>query len=146
MSKALKSFLIITIFITLTLLSTACTTQKSKVGLLSMNKVLNESQRASELQEELVNISDELERDSQNEENSEKAYEKFSEKKKELEGKLNNEINDVLDKITTEEKIDIILYKNDSYYGGLDITSEVIKRLDEKHYSQSEGVSDEEQE
>lgn len=91
-----------------------------------MNQVLNESQRAQELQTELENFSNK--------------EENFEVRKEELEEKLNNELNTVLGEISEEKELDIILYKDKSYYGGIDITSEVVEIIDEKYYEQNDGA------
>ena len=91
-----------------------------------MNQVLNQSERAQELQTELENYS-----------NQEKDFEI---KKEELEEKLNNELNTVLEEISKEKELDIILYKDKSYYGGIDITSTVVEKIDEKYYVEDDGA------
>lgn len=91
-----------------------------------MNQVLNQSQRAQELQTELENYSNQ--------------EQNFEIRKEELEKELNEELNTVLEEISQEKELDIILYKDKSYYGGIDITSEVIDKIDEKYYEENDGA------
>lgn len=150
MKSMVKKTAIFAVFLALVSLTAGCTVRETRVGFMSMQSVLKESKRAGELQQDLLKTSNELQNavekekkdsDSQKKADQE-AYSKFSAKKSELENKLNQEINKVLDKITVDENLDIILYKNNTYYGGFDITDRVIEKLDEEYFSQAEGGPD----
>ena len=144
----MKRVAIFSIFLALSMSLAGCTTeQEIKVGVMSMDGVLDESERANQLQQELIKISNKLDTNNQDETKNiseEEAYQQFTAKKTELENQLNGEINKILDQISVEKNLDIILYKNKSYYGGIDITDEVIKRLDEKFFAENEGAENEE--
>ena len=144
----IKRVAVISIFLALSLFLAGCTTdQEIKIGVMSMDGVLNESKRANQLQQELIEISNRLDTNNQDETENiseEEAYQQFSAKKTELENQLNGEINKILDQISVEKNLDIILYKNKSYYGGIDITEEVVERLDEKFFGENEGADNEE--
>lgn len=128
MNIGVKKIAIFSIVLTFSFLLVSCSfEEETKIGVMSMNKVLEESQRAQELQFELENYSSE--------------EQNFEVKKEELENKLNEELNSVLGEISEEKELDIILYKDKSYYGGIDITSDVVDRIDEKYYKQSDGAN-----
>ena len=125
----------------------SCTFKEEKeIALMSMSEILEKSKRADELQQELVTISNELDTSNKEENNisEEEAYQKFNSEKAKLERELNSEIENVLDEITKEKNLEIVLYKDKSYYGGIDITQDVIELLDQKYYNQDEGGSNDE--
>jgi len=127
MNIGIKKIAIFSIILAFSFLLVSCSFQEeTKIGVMSMNQVLNESQRAQELQTELENFSNK--------------EENFEVRKEELEEKLNNELNTVLGEISEEKELDIILYKDKSYYGGIDITSEVVEIIDEKYFEQNDGA------
>ena len=127
MKIGVKKIAVFSIVLAFSFLLVSCSFEKeTKIGVMSMNTVLEKSQRAQKLQTQLENF------------NSEE--QNFEVKKEELEEELNQEINNVLEEITKEKELDIILYKDKSYYGGIDITSKVIERIDEKYYKQSDGA------
>jgi len=131
MNIGVKKIAVFSIVLAFSFLLVSCSFQEeTKIGVMSMNQVLNQSQRAQELQTELENFSDE--------------EENFEVRKEELEKKLNNELNTVLGEISEEKELDIILYKDKSYYGGIDITSEVVDKIDEKYYEVNDGAENEE--
>ena len=127
MNIGVKKIAVFSIVLAFSLLLVSCSFQEeTKIGVMSMNQVLNQSQRAQELQTELENYSNQ--------------EQNFEIRKEELEEKLNNELNTVLGEISEEKELDIILYKDKSYYGGIDITSEVIDKIDEKYYEENDGA------
>ena len=127
MNIGVKKIAVFSIVLAFSLLLVSCSFQEeTKIGVMSMNQVLNQSQRAQELQTELENYNNQ--------------EQNFEVRKEELEEKLNNELNTVLGEISEEKELDIILYKDKSYYGGIDITAEVIDKIDEKYYEENDGA------
>lgn len=116
-------------------------TTEPKVGVINMEQLLKESERAQQLQanleekgeelEEKYDDSDESEEDSN--EQKEQIYAEYTQDKQDIEKELNNEINSVIDKINSNDEYSIILYKNQVYFGGEDITGQVINLLDEEY-------------
>ncbi|MGM0437601.1 MAG: hypothetical protein ACQEQD_04980 [Bacillota bacterium] len=128
MNIGVKKIAIFSIVLAFSFLLVSCSfEEETKIGVMSMNEVLEQSQRAQELQSELENYSSE--------------EQNFEVRKEELEEELNKEINNVLGELSEEKELDIILYKDKSYYGGIDITSDVVDRIDEKYYKQSDGAN-----
>ena len=112
-------------------------TTEPKVGVINMNQLLAESQRAQELQSDLEQTGQELEEkyesDSNSAEQENQIYAEFAQNKQEIEQKLNNEIDTVIEEINKDNQYSVILYKNKVYFGGEDITDLVINRLDQKY-------------
>jgi len=119
------------------ILSGCATSRVEKIGIMDMNRILQESQQAGELQQELLSIGDELEERynqtaEKGQEELDKIYQEYLDNKERLELKLNEKINIIVDEITEEQNIDIVLVKEQVYYGGIDITGQIINRLDEE--------------
>jgi|AntRauTorcE11897_2_1112592.scaffolds.fasta_scaffold06559_4 Skp family chaperone for outer membrane proteins len=112
-------------------------TIEPKIGVIDMERLLNESSRADELQKELEERGKELEQNYEGdtdkpEEVESQIYMEFAQNKQEIESELNDEIQTVLDEINQNNKYSVILYKNKVYQGGEDITEKVISKLDQK--------------
>ena len=115
-------------------------TTEAKIGVIDMQKLLDESSRAEELQENLEAKSQELQQKYENleEENTDLEERKnqiqmeYEQNKQEIERQLNNEIDQVINELNQNDQYSVILYKNKVYYGGEDITDKVVEILDEK--------------
>ncbi|MFW6021988.1 MAG: OmpH family outer membrane protein [Halanaerobiaceae bacterium] len=138
-----KIFILFLIIISLVLFVGCSTSQPGKVALIDMATLTEESARAEQLEQELIDIGNRLEveynqlkeeqSDSENREELDKVSQEYQENKNRLESGLNQEIRTVLDELSGEENIEIVLFSDSIYYGGVDITDEVIVRLDEKY-------------
>ncbi|HKL12904.1 MAG TPA: OmpH family outer membrane protein [Halanaerobiales bacterium] len=123
---------------------------EKKIGVIDMEKLLNESKRAAELQSNLENKGKELEEKYENlegedvnlEEKKDQISMEYAQAKQEIEKQLNNEIDKVISELNKNNEYQVILYKNKVYYGGEDITDRVIKLLDEKHSEVDENESE----
>jgi outer membrane protein len=139
----MKRFFFAMIIGMILILSGCATSRVEKIGIMDMNRILQESQRAGELQQELLSIGDELEERynqaaEKGQEELDKIYQEYLDNKGRLEHKLNEEINIIVDEITEEQNIDIVLIKEQVYYGGIDITGQIINRLDEEGENNAE--------
>lgn len=139
----MKKAIICILLILLIPLIAACSNQsQEKIGVLDMEKILSSSQRAEKLQQELLDIGNRLEVEynqkkenlsgEQEEEELDRVYSEYMNNKERLEKQLNQEVDQILVKIVEEKKLDVIVKKGDIYYGGLDITGEVIEELDKE--------------
>lgn len=134
------SIVLVLIIIALVAYFSFYTTEK-KIGVINMNQLLKESSRAAQLQDTLSQKGEELEEkyedlDQENTDLEQKRDQislEFTQVKQEIEQQLNNEIEQVISEINKNNEYQVILYKNKVYYGGEDITDEVIKLLDEKY-------------
>ncbi len=111
----------------------------SNVGVMDVNKVMTESPKVKQFQEQLnvkgKELSDQLEKDKASlsaadfQKKQETLYAEFMKVKQEMEGQIDSSIKATLDGIAKEKKMGVILYKNGVAQGGTDITDDVIKKL-----------------
>ncbi|MFW5985831.1 MAG: hypothetical protein ACOCQH_00575 [Halanaerobiales bacterium] len=138
-----KLILYLLIFL-ISIMLVACSRPVEKVGILDMERVLEESQRAQKLQQELHDIGNRLESEyqqqeeelSNGEEELERIYQEYQNNKQRLEGDLNSEIKEVIAGIADNENLGTVIFKDSVYYGGVDITDEVISGLDTEEESE----------
>lgn len=133
--KVLGLFIIITVFLA------GCSTPVEKIAVMDMGRVLQESQQARQLQQELLEVGERLEEEynqkedelaeEEGEEALDEIYQKYLDYKESAEKELNQKINQVLAEISKEEKYNIVITGDGVYYGGNDITDQVINRLDQ---------------
>ncbi len=121
------------------LLLGGCAGGQSAVGILDVNKVMSDSPKVKQFQEQLntkaKELSDQLEKDKASlsadefQKKQEAAYGDFLKIKQDLEGQVDASIKQSVDAVAKEKKLGVILYKNSVAQGGTDITDEVIKRM-----------------
>lgn len=136
MKKKVLGFLII-----ITVLLAGCSTPVEKIAVMDMGRVLQESRQARQLQQELLEVGERLEEEynqkedelagEEGEEALDEIYQKYLDYKESAEKELNQKINQVLAEISKEEKYNIVITGDGVYYGGNDITDQVINRLDQ---------------
>lgn len=129
--------LLITVFMITVLLSGCGTTQN--VGVLDVNKVMTDSPKVKEFQEQLnvkgKELGDQLEKDKASlkpeefQKRQEDAYGQFMKLKQDMEGQIDAAIKQTLDQVAKDKKMGIVLYKNGVAQGGTDITDEVIQKM-----------------
>ena len=135
-----KSLLLaVAVIVAATLLLGGCAGGASAVGILDVNKVMSDSPKVKQFQEQLntkaKELSDQLEKDKASlsadefQKKQEAAYGDFLKIKQELEGQVDAAIKQTVDAVAKEKKLGVILYKNSVAQGGTDITDEVIKRM-----------------
>ncbi|MEG6585084.1 OmpH family outer membrane protein [Dendrosporobacter sp. 1207_IL3150] len=116
-----------------------CSSSNQNVGVLDVNKVMTESPKVKQFQDQLntkgKELSDNLEKEKAGisaeefQKRQEAAYGEFLKTKQDMEGQIDASIKQVLDQVAQEKKLGVILYKNGVAQGGTDITEEVIKKL-----------------
>lgn len=131
-------FLLMVAFVTVFFIS-GCSASNQTVGVLDVNKVMTESPKVKQFQDQLnargKELSDQLEKDKAGlsaeefQKRQEAAYGEFLKTKQDLEGQIDTTIKQALDQIAQEKKLGVILYKNGVAQGGTDITDDVIKKL-----------------
>jgi outer membrane protein len=109
------------------------------VGVIDVNKVMTESPKVKQFQDQLntkgKELSDQLEKEkaalsaADFQKRQETLYGEFMKTKQEMEGQIDSSIKQTLEGIAKDKKLSIILYKNGVAQGGTDITEEVIKQL-----------------
>ena len=137
MKKSQVAFMLVLV-LTVTLLLAGCGSNQA-VGVLDVNRVMSESPKVKQFQEQLntkgKELSDTLEKDkaalSQEEfqKKQEAAYGDFVKIKQDLEQQIDGSIKQALEQVSKEKKMGVVLYKNSVAQGGTDITDDVIKRM-----------------
>lgn len=111
----------------------------NNIGVLDVNRVMNESPKVKTLQDQLnakgKDLSDQLDKDKPNlsadefQKRQEAAYNDFLKTKQDLEGQIDASIKQALDQVSKTRKLGVVLYKNGVAQGGTDITDDVIKQM-----------------
>ncbi|MCX7780155.1 MAG: OmpH family outer membrane protein [Negativicutes bacterium] len=124
---------------TLTVLLAGCSGANQAVGILDVNRVMSESPKVKQFQDQLnakgKELSDKLEKDKASisaeefQKRQEVAYSDFLKTKQDLETQIDNSIKQALEQVTKEKKLGVVLYKNSVAQGGIDITDDVIKKM-----------------
>lgn len=140
--KLNKKLLVVgSIFLLAISLMVGCTAGGDKMGIVDMDKVVKESPKAQEYQNQLDQIGAEIQneykaieedKDLSEEEKKtrqEEVLQEFVTTKQDLEDKLNSGIEAAVKEIASEKNLEIIFYKHSVRYGGVDITQEVIEKL-----------------
>ncbi|ACL70514.1 OmpH family outer membrane protein [Halothermothrix orenii] len=137
MKKLLVGFIMVIMLITLT----SCGNNTPRIAVLDVDLLLQKSHLAQELHNDLVELGTNLQQEYLEKEESltdkekqnelEKMDQEFMRNKKQMEQVLNGRINTIISQLAREKNLDVVVDKNSTYYGGIDITGEVIERLDE---------------
>lgn len=110
-----------------------------KVGVVDVNKVMTESPKVQQFEEQLrtsaKELTDKLEQDKaglSQEELQKRSMEisgEIGKQKQELSKQLNDSMDQALAAVAKEKGLTIILYKNGVAQGGTDVTDDVVKKM-----------------
>ena len=135
--KTLKCFLAISMVIMAVVVS-GCG-QNKNVGVIDVEKVVTESPKIKVMNEELMAKHKEIEEKLNNDKttlseadfnNAKQAAEtEFTDLRKDLSAKMETEIKTNLEKIAKEKNLSVIVKKNVTVQGGVDVTDEMITKL-----------------
>ncbi|HWR56404.1 MAG: OmpH family outer membrane protein [Bacillota bacterium] len=113
--------------------------QSGAVGVLDINKVMSESPKVKEYQEQLNQKGQELTKQLDTEKpnitaeqfqtKQEAAYKDFLQMKQELETKIDDSVKQATEQVAKEKKLGTIIYKNGVAYGGTDVTQDVMNKM-----------------
>ena len=117
-----------------------CSSEKpSTIGIVDMQKVMTENGKIKEMQEQLNKKAQEITANLEKEratlkpeefqQKEQLAYAEFMKMKQEFESKIQLQIQTVLESIAKEKKLGAVIYKNGMAWGGIDITEDVLKKL-----------------
>ena len=117
-----------------------CSSEKpSTIGIVDMQKVMTENGKIKEMQEQLNKKAQEITAALEKEratlkpeefqQKEQLAYAEFMKMKQEFENKIQLQIQTVLEGIAKEKKLGAVIYKNGLAWGGVDITEDVLKKL-----------------
>ena len=122
-----------------TVLLGGCSSAPAGVGVVDINKVMSDSPKIKQFQDQLnikgKELSGQLEKDKDSitpeefQKRQEKAYGDFMAAKQKLEEQIDASVKQTLDQIAKDKKLGIVLYKNGVAQGGLDVTPDVIEKM-----------------
>ena len=137
MKKKLK-YLLLMVMVVIATVITGCG-QNKNVGVIDVEKVVTDSPKIKQLNEELMAKHKVLEEKLNNDKASlseadfnnakQAADTEFSGLRKDLSGKMENEIKTNLEKIAKEKNLTVIIKKNVTLQGGIDVTDDMIAKL-----------------
>ena len=131
--------LLITLMLSTGLLAGCGNEKPSAIGIVDMQKVMTENGKIKEMQEQLNKKAQEITTTLEKEratlkpeefqQKEQLAYAEFMKMKQEFESKIQLQIQTVLEGIAKEKKLGAVIYKNGLAWGGIDITEDVLKKL-----------------
>ncbi|MBP1764352.1 MAG: outer rane chaperone Skp (OmpH) [Firmicutes bacterium] len=138
MKKMLTVALVLAAF-AMTAMISGCSSAAPGIGVVDMNKVMTESPKVKQLQEQLnatgKTMSEQLEKEQASstpeefQKKQEKAYTEFMKTKQELEGQVDASLKQALQQVAKEKNLGVILYKNGVAQGGIDITDDLKQKM-----------------
>ena len=140
MKKRTQWMILLIALVLSTGLLAGCGNEKpSAIGIVDMQKVMTENGKIKEMQEQLNKKAQEITTTLEKEratlkpeefqEKEQLAYAEFMKMKQEFESKIQLQIQTVLEGIAKEKKLGAVIYKNGLAWGGIDITEDVLKKL-----------------
>jgi len=136
--KQVNKLALVLVVVFVTALLGGCSTS-ANIGVVDVNKVMTESPKVKQYQEQLnvkgKEFSDQLEKEkaalspADFQKRQETVYGEFMKVKQEMETQVDTSIKQTLEQISKDKKLSVVLYKNGVAQGGTDITDEVIKKL-----------------
>ncbi|SCM83578.1 Periplasmic chaperone for outer membrane protein Skp [uncultured Sporomusa sp.] len=139
MNKQLKMALVLVLIFVGALALAGCSSSQGNIGVLDVNKVMSDSPKIKQFQEQLntkgKELSDQLEKDKAGlsaeefQKRQEAAYGDFLKVKQDLENQIDASIKQAVEQVSTEKKLSVVLYKNSVAQGGTDITDAVIGKM-----------------
>ena len=134
-----KFILILAIIMGFSLLAAGCSGKTATVGVVDMEKVMKESPKVQSLQEQLTTkgkaIQDELDNDQKNmskedfDKKQQAKYGEFMQLRQELETQVETTMKQAMEDVAKEKKLGAILYKQGVAQGGVDVTDDVMKKM-----------------
>ncbi|MDU2063701.1 MAG: OmpH family outer membrane protein [Sporomusaceae bacterium] len=113
--------------------------KQSAIGVIDVNKIMSDSPKIKTMQEQLntkgKELSDQLDKDKASlspeefNKKQEAAYGDFQKTKQDLESQIDADIKQSLEQIAKEKDLGVVIYKNSIAQGGIDITDDVLKRI-----------------
>ena len=132
---------IVLIFVmTAALLLSGCAADKpSAIGIVDMQKVMSENAKIKQMQEQLnvkaKSLTETLDKEratlkpEEFQQKEQAAYAEFMKMKQEFEAQIEAQTKKVLEEVAKEKKLGAVIYKNGMAWGGVDVTEDVMKKL-----------------
>ena len=123
-----------------TILLAGCGAEKpSTIGIVDMQKVMAENPKIKQMQDQLNTKAKELTANLEKEKATLKpeefqqkeqvAYAEFMKLKQEFEAQIEAQTKKVLEEVAKEKKLGAVIYKTGMAWGGIDVTEDVLKKL-----------------
>jgi len=140
MKKVTKWSAFLLIIMVSAVLLAGCGTEKpSTIGIVDMQKVMAENPKIKQMQDQLNTKAKELTANLEKEKATLKpeefqqkeqvAYAEFMKLKQEFEAQIESQTKKVLEEVAKEKKLGAVIYKNGMAWGGIDVTEDVLKKL-----------------
>lgn len=139
MNKQIRIALVLVLVFVAGLALAGCNSGQAAIGVLDVNKVMSDSPKIKQFQDQLnvkgKELSDQLEKDKASisaeefQKRQEAAYGEFLKTKQELETQIDTNIKQAIEQVSQEKKMSVVLYKNSIATGGTDITDAVIQKM-----------------
>ena len=140
MTKGARWSALLLVIIFSAVLLTGCGAEKpSTIGIVDMQKVMTENPKIKQMQEQLNTKAQELTANLEKQratlkpeefqQKEQLAYAEFMKLKQEFEAQIETQTKKVLEEVAKEKKLGAVIYKNGMAWGGIDVTDDVLKKL-----------------
>ncbi len=123
----------------LSLLLTGCAGKSAAIGVVDLEKVMKDSVKIQGLQDQLAAkgkaIQEELDKDQKTmskedfDKKQQAKYGEFMQLRQELEAQVESSLKQAMEDVQKEKKLGAILYKQGVAQGGVDVTEDVLKKM-----------------
>ena len=140
MNRLSRIALLLVVVMTAGVLLVGCGAEKpSTIGIVDMQKVMTDNPKIKQMQEQLnvkaKELTENLEKEratlkpEEFQQKEQAAYADFMKLKQEFEGQIELQTKKILEEVAKEKKLGAIIYKNGMAWGGIDVTDDVLKKL-----------------
>ena len=140
MNKSTRWGVLLLVMMFAAVLLSGCAAEKpSTIGIVDMQKVMAENPKIKQMQDQLNTKAKELTENLEKEratlkpeefqQKEQAAYAEFMKMKQEFEAQIETQTKKVLEEVAKEKKLGAVIYKNGMAWGGVDVTEEVLKKL-----------------
>ncbi len=140
MTKGARWSALLLVMVFSVVLLAGCGAEKpSTIGIVDMQKIMTENPKIKQMQEQLNTKAQELTANLEKQratlkpeefqQKEQLAYAEFMKLKQEFEAQIETQTKKVLEEVAKEKKLGAVIYKNGMAWGGIDVTDEVLKKL-----------------
>ena len=140
MTKGARWSVLLLVMLFSVVLLAGCGAEKpSTIGIVDMQKIMTENPKIKQMQEQLNTKAQELTANLEKQratlkpeefqQKEQLAYAEFMKLKQEFEAQIETQTKKVLEEVAKEKKLGAVIYKNGMAWGGIDVTDEVLKKL-----------------
>ena len=140
MNRLSRISLLLAVVMAAALILGGCAGEKpAAIGIVDMQKVMSENAKIKQMQEQLNSkakaLTESLEKDKATlkpeefQQKEQAAYAEFMKMKQEFEAEIETKTKKVLEEVAKEKKLGAVIYKNGMAWGGIDVTEDVMKKL-----------------